>query len=50
MRMILGLDRPTSGAAPVNGRPYLTSPAPLAEVEEIILGLDPDATRLTVGR
>ena len=30
MRMILGLDRPTSGAALVNGRPYVDSPAPLS--------------------
>ena len=27
MRMILGLDRPTSGAALVNGRPYVDAPA-----------------------
>jgi ABC-2 type transport system ATP-binding protein len=36
MRMILGLDRPTSGAAPVNGRPYVDSPAPLAEVGALL--------------
>ena len=36
MRMILGLDRPTSGAALVNGRPYVDSPAPLAEVGALL--------------
>ena len=36
MRMILGLDRPTSGAAHVNGRPYVESPAPLQEVGALI--------------
>ena len=29
MRMILGLDRPTSGGVTVNGRSYAASPAPL---------------------
>jgi ABC-2 type transport system ATP-binding protein len=29
MRMILGLDRPTSGSATVNGRRYSDYPAPL---------------------
>ena len=29
MRMILGLDRPTAGAALVNGRPYVESRLPL---------------------
>ena len=36
MRMILGLDRPTSGAALVNGRPYVDSLAPLAEVGALL--------------
>ena len=36
MRMILGLDRPTSGAALVNGRPYVDSPAPLTEVGALL--------------
>ncbi len=36
MRMIVGLDRPTAGAALVNGRPYAKSPAPLAEVGALL--------------
>jgi ABC-2 type transport system ATP-binding protein len=36
MRIILGLDRPTSGAALVNGRPYTASRAPLAEVGALL--------------
>ena len=32
MRMIVGLDRPTSGSAEVNGRSYADLPAPLREV------------------
>lgn len=32
MRVLLGLDRPTSGTALVNGRPYAHLPAPLWEV------------------
>ncbi|WP_345377247.1 ABC transporter ATP-binding protein [Frondihabitans cladoniiphilus] len=32
MRMIVGLDRPTSGSVTVNGRPYVSSSAPLHEV------------------
>lgn len=36
MRLILGLDRPTSGVALVNGRPYAASPAPLAEVGALL--------------
>jgi ABC-2 type transport system ATP-binding protein len=36
MRMILGLDRPTSGAALVNGRPYVDSAAPLTEVGALL--------------
>ena len=37
MRMVLGLDRPTSGAVLVNGRPYVDSPAPLTEVGACLL-------------
>jgi ABC-2 type transport system ATP-binding protein len=36
MRMILGLDRPTSGVALVNGRPYVELSAPLAEVGALL--------------
>jgi ABC-2 type transport system ATP-binding protein len=36
MRMVLGLDRPTSGAALVNGRPFATSPEPLREVGALL--------------
>ena len=36
MRMILGLDAPTSGAAVVNGRPYVESPWPLREVGALL--------------
>jgi ABC-2 type transport system ATP-binding protein len=36
MRMILGLDRPTSGTALVNGRPYVSAGAPLAEVGALL--------------
>ncbi|WP_039791082.1 ABC transporter ATP-binding protein [Amycolatopsis sp. ATCC 39116] len=36
MRMIVGLDRPTSGSALVNGHPYVTSRAPLAEVGALL--------------
>ncbi|WP_158847821.1 ATP-binding cassette domain-containing protein [Saccharothrix deserti] len=36
MRMIVGLDRPTSGTALVNGRPYAASRAPLAEVGALL--------------
>ncbi|MGY5885046.1 ABC transporter ATP-binding protein [Modestobacter lacusdianchii] len=36
MRMILGLDRPTSGSATVNGRSYAASPAPLREVGALL--------------
>ena len=46
MRMILGLDRPSSGHALVNGRPYVDSPAPLAEIGAL---LDrPGTDRLTL--
>ncbi|NTW38935.1 MAG: ATP-binding cassette domain-containing protein [Cellulomonadaceae bacterium] len=36
MRVIVGLDRPTSGSALVNGRPYVSAPAPLAEVGALL--------------
>ncbi|MGY1801853.1 ABC transporter ATP-binding protein [Blastococcus sp. SYSU D00922] len=40
MRMVLGLDRPTSGTAWVNGRPFATLTEPLREVGAL---LDPGA-------
>src|SRR6266508_2855938 len=36
MRMILGLDRPTSGSVTVNGRPYVDHPAPLRRVGALL--------------
>ncbi|GAA2083903.1 ABC transporter ATP-binding protein [Actinomadura alba] len=36
MRMILGLDRPTSGTALIGGRPYATLPHPLREVGALL--------------
>ncbi|GCD94515.1 ATP-binding cassette domain-containing protein [Embleya hyalina] len=36
MRMILGLDRPTSGSVTVNGRRYADHPAPLHEVGALL--------------
>jgi len=45
MRMILGLHRPTSGVALINGRPYVESQAPLAEVGALL-----DATALDGNR
>ncbi len=36
MRMILGLDRPTSGTATVNGHPYVESASPLAEMGALL--------------
>lgn len=36
MRMILGLDRPTSGSALVNGRPYVASQVPLGELGALL--------------
>ena len=36
MRMILGLDRPTSGRALVNGHPYAAAKAPLREVGALL--------------
>jgi ABC-2 type transport system ATP-binding protein len=40
MRMVLGLDRPTSGTALVNGRPFASLAQPLGEVGAL---LDPDS-------
>jgi len=45
MRMILGLHRPTSGAALVNGRPYVDSPAPLAEAGGLLDAKGLDSSR-----
>ena len=36
MRLFLGLDRPTSGRATVNGKPYVDLPAPLREVGALL--------------
>jgi ABC-2 type transport system ATP-binding protein len=36
MRMILGLDRPTSGSATINGRPYATHKRPLMSVGALL--------------
>ncbi|GAA2048054.1 hypothetical protein GCM10009839_61850 [Catenulispora yoronensis] len=36
MRMILGLDAPTSGSVTVNGRPYVKAVAPMREVGALI--------------
>ncbi len=36
MRMILGLDAPTSGSVTVNGKPYRDHPAPLHEVGALL--------------
>lgn len=36
MRMILGLDRPTSGQVTVNGRPFADQPAPLSVVGALL--------------
>lgn len=36
MRMMLGLDAPTSGTVTVNGRPYKTLPAPMHEVGALL--------------
>ena len=36
MRLILGLDRPNSGTALVNGRPYRSLPGPLYEVGALL--------------
>jgi ABC-2 type transport system ATP-binding protein len=36
MRMVLGLDRPTSGSVTVNGRAYAASPAPLRQIGALL--------------
>jgi ABC-2 type transport system ATP-binding protein len=36
MRLILGLDRPTSGSVTVNGKPYVEHAAPLGEVGALL--------------
>src|SRR5437764_7277100 len=36
MRMIIGLDRPTSGSVLVNGKPYAEHHAPLSEVGALL--------------
>src|SRR5689334_25428019 len=49
MRMIMGLDRPTSGTVTVNGKPYGQHRAPLREVgalrEIAAFGGDPASVR-----
>jgi ABC-2 type transport system ATP-binding protein len=45
MRMIVGLDRPTSGTATVNGKPYAEHRAPLHEVGALL-----DAKAVHTGR
>ncbi len=45
MRMILGLDAPTSGSVTVNGRAYIDHPAPLHEVGALL-----DAKAVHTGR
>lgn len=45
MRMILGLDRPTSGVATVNGHPFAKSPAPVSELGALLDGRAVDKGR-----
>ncbi len=45
MRLVLGLDRPTSGQALVNGRPFRDAPAPLALVGSLLDGKAFDKSR-----
>ena len=45
MRMIMGLDRPTSGTVTVNGKPYRQHRAPLREVGALL-----DASAVHPGR
>ncbi len=45
MRMILGLDTPTSGTARVNGHPYRHAQAPIAELGALLDGKAVDKTR-----
>lgn len=45
MRMILGLDRPTSGAARVNGKPFRQASSPLTELGAMLEGKAVDKGR-----
>ena len=45
MRLVLGLDRPTSGQALVNGRPFRDAPAPFALVGSLLDGKAFDKSR-----
>lgn len=45
MRLVVGLDRPTAGSALVNGRRYVRSAAPLAEVGALLDAKGVDRTR-----
>ena len=45
MRLILGLDRPNSGYALVNGRPYVDSPAPIGELGALLDARNTDKAR-----
>ena len=45
MRLILGLDRPTSGYALVNGRSYVDSPAPISELGALLDARNADKAR-----
>jgi ABC-2 type transport system ATP-binding protein len=45
MRVVLGLDRPTSGQALVDGRPFRDAPAPLALVGSLLDGKAFDRSR-----
>ncbi|MGG5258691.1 ABC transporter ATP-binding protein [Phycicoccus avicenniae] len=45
MRLVLGLDRPTSGRATVDGRDYRESPAPMAHVGALLDGKAFDRSR-----
>jgi ABC-2 type transport system ATP-binding protein len=45
MRMILGLDRPTSGTAKVNGRPFRLAESPLTELGAMLEGKAVDKGR-----
>ncbi len=45
MRLILGLDRPTSGHALVNGRRYVKSPAPISELGALLDARNADKAR-----
>jgi ABC-2 type transport system ATP-binding protein len=45
MRMVMGLDRPTSGTVTVNGKPYAQHRAPLSEVGALL-----DAKAVHTGR